>query len=1532
MNKKYTYLLVVAALMLATFSAFAQQVNVNYEVNVNNVTSYENDPFGACFEIGDEEYTAYVSTQDELGGGNGNSGCQTCDNNGDCTYAQNVAIPGATGGNTAAEFINVSMDAWEDDDCGRCTYEGFSIIPPCLGDDCRRNGFQGAYEFRNDFPSAPNTFSNTSPTYGSTNDHEVAVNVSWRYTGVSNPLFPDPCMFQAVTANAGIINSWSFSATAGATYTFSTCGGTTDDTYIRIYGPDGFTIVDENDDFCGLQSEIDFVAPTTDTYYVEVSEFLRDPLPNGATFMYRTADTEDPVIVCPANVIQGTDPDVCDAVVASMGMPSIIDNCPGPYTFFNTLNGTTDGNGIFQEGINPVVWIAEDVAGNTSSCTMTVLIIDDQNPFIGCAPTVMADNDSGVCTATGVVLPAPVTSDNCGVLTFSNNAPPIYPVGTTDVTWTIFDINSNVDVCVTSVVVSDVEDPAIVCANIDVTLDAAGGATIAPSDVDGGTADNCGGFTLMATPLTFTCAEVGANTVTLSASDASGNTSDCVAIVTVVNTTTMVCQATTVMLDAAGSATVAATDIDNGSSSVCGGLTLAVQPNVFTCAEVGDNPVLLIGTDSGGSTASCATTVTVVDDADPLAVCQDITVELSATTGMVSITEADIDGGSSDNCNFVLTAAPTAFDCATIGVNPVTLVATDDSGNTDECVANVTVEDNSDPIIFCTPVSNVNDPNVCEAALTIPVPITFDNCPVTLVNDYNGTSDASDTYPVGLTLVTWTVTDAGGNTSDCVMPVQILDVEAPTIICPADIAQDTDPGVCEAFVSVPLPFTSDNCGVAPLSLSNSYILSATGDASAVYPLGTTTVVWTVRDNNNLFSVCTTDIVITDNEMPMIACNNIEVFLDADGNASIVDADIDANISDNCGLVSSGVTPNSFTCAEVGANDVTLSALDVNGNSASCVAVVTVTDAIAPTAICVDLTVEVDATGNVSISVTDVDGGSSDVCGVLSVEAAPTAFNCDNLGDNTVVLTVTDVNNNTASCNAIVTVEDNIAPTITCPADVQTCDLDGFAEFDDPTASDNCSIASIDVSVASGTLFPIGVTTITGTATDIAGNTATCTFTVTYSPLRASITPSNYNGFGISCNGGSDGEATVNPTGGFPPSYSYLWSDGQTTQTATGLSAGLHSVQVTDDFGCMGMAVVFLTEPPVLVCDVESMDITCNGDADGSAEVFATGGVAPYTYAWSNGAVTQAINSLTAGDYTVTVTDGNGCVCVNTATIVEPDLVEIQAGAGNVTEGGGTASPFVTNLYSATICGGSGLFDVDLTSVDGYVRYAFVDLGDGCYELLIKYTDNADWTATLTDSNGCGDATTVLTNSDPDTPNIASEDITNAMDCIEGDGAIDLVVEGGTPPYNYSWSGFACPCPNSASISGLTSGWYDVTVSDANGAFTTGAYWVACCKPGRDCNPKTGVATSADELKVYPNPFETEATIEFVPTEDGQLQVDVYNLEGRVVAQVFNGQVAAGQDYQASFSAGDLPSGIYIVRLTTETGNVVYERLVLANGK
>ncbi|MCX6182806.1 MAG: HYR domain-containing protein, partial [Bacteroidetes bacterium] len=390
-------------------------------------------------------------------------------------------------------------------------------------------------------------------------------------------------------------------------------------------------------------------------------------------------------------------------------------------------------------------------------------------------------------------------------------------------------------------------------------------------------------------------------------------------------------------------------------------------------------------------------------------------------------------------------------------------------------------------------------------------------------------------------------------------------------------------------------------------------------------------------------------------------------------ASITAADVNNGSSDACGIASLTLDKTSFDCSNVGANTVTLTVVDVNGNSSSANAVVTVEDKVAAVVVTQDLTIQLDANGQASITAADVNNGSSDACGIASLTLDKTSFDCSNVGANTVTLTVVDVNGNSSSANAVVTVEDNIAPTIVCGGDVNVTaernDCTPVVTWSTPVSADNCAF-TVTSSHNSGDRFSVGTTTVSYTVTDASGNTASCSFNVTVqpNPLVATTTLKSYvGGNNVSCFGKKDGEASVSVEGGCLP-YTYSWSTApvQTAATATGLGAGTYTVTITDANNTTITETVTLTQPQVLTADAGANATVYYGYAPKACATLVStvnGGSTAYSYSWSNGA-TSANNTVCPSvttTYTLNVTDANGCKASDVAVICAVDVRCEQGG-------------------------------------------------------------------------------------------------------------------------------------------------------------------------------------------------------------------------------------------------------------------------------
>ncbi|PCJ82408.1 MAG: hypothetical protein COA57_13335 [Flavobacteriales bacterium] len=282
---------------------------------------------------------------------------------------------------------------------------------------------------------------------------------------------------------------------------------------------------------------------------------------------------------------------------------------------------------------------------------------------------------------------------------------------------------------------------------------------------------------------------------------------------------------------------------------------------------------------------------------------------------------------------------------------------------------------------------------------------------------------------------------------------------------------------------------------------------------------------------------------------------------------------------------------------------------------------------------------------------------------------------------------------------------------------------------------------------------------------------------------------------MSCNGGNNGTATANASGGITP-YSYNWSNGQTTQTATGLIAGTYTVSVTDGTPCTVTTTVTITQPPALSASISSSsNVNCNGGNTGSATVAGSGGVTAYSYQWdanTGSQVTAIANNLSSGSYSVTITDANNCTDTASITITEPAGMSLIISGTNITCNGG-------NDGSATVTVGGGVTPYAYNWNNGQTTTAANNLTAGMQAV------------TVTDNNSCTQTASVTINE----PAVLNTLVTlTNVDCFANcNGTASAPPTGGTSPYQYLWDDTNNQPTETAT--GLCAGTYHVTITDAN---------------------------------------------------------------------------------------------------------------------
>jgi gliding motility-associated-like protein len=274
---------------------------------------------------------------------------------------------------------------------------------------------------------------------------------------------------------------------------------------------------------------------------------------------------------------------------------------------------------------------------------------------------------------------------------------------------------------------------------------------------------------------------------------------------------------------------------------------------------------------------------------------------------------------------------------------------------------------------------------------------------------------------VGVTIVTWTATDAYGNNTSATQTVTVSDDVAPIIAAPANITANAG-ATCTATIVLAAPVVSDTCG--------GVVVSNNAPTGGIYPVGTTTVTWTATDASGNISIASQLVNVIDATAPVFGTLPL-ISVSPTNNCIAIVTLPTPTVTDNCTSVvtitnnapAGGIFPSGPTM-------VTWTATDEAGNVTTALQQVIVQDNTAPVAVTQNITVALDANGQATITAAELNNGSSDNCGILSITATPLTFNCNNVGDNTVVFTVTDNNGNVTNANVTVTIVNNVVDTDT----------------------------------------------------------------------------------------------------------------------------------------------------------------------------------------------------------------------------------------------------------------------------------------------------------------------------------------------------------------------------------------------------------------------------------------------------------------------------------------------------------------------
>lgn len=939
-------------------------------------------------------------------------------------------------------------------------------------------------------------------------------------------------------------------------------------------------------------------------------------------------DVIPPTVGCPDNITVPANVSEDSVYGAHVSFSATgADNCGVPALSYSVPSGS-----FFPIGTHTITVTADDGHGNKSQCSFNITVECVKPTILTSATDVAAVTDPGTCGANVTYttnfnpgLPAAAINYSfSGATTGSGSGTgsgSVFNTGVTLVTVTASNDCGSVS-CSFNVTVKDTERPVI----------------IAPPSITVPANSNCQatGVNLGQPHATDNCAidkisndatgifPLGTTTVTWIAYDVNGNSNTATQTVTVVDDTKpnlacpadIVLDANTVEQGVAGVHTrYTATATDNCSAAT---ISYSVQPGSFFA--IGSTTVTVSATDAAGNVSTCEFHVIVNCIKPVINTCpSDIeTVTDAGTCGAVVNYYPSFNLGLPvANINYSFSGATTGSGAGTgsgavfnTGVTSVTVTASSDCGSA-VCSFRVTVKDNEKPNITAPAAITVSAGANCQATITdLGRAIVNDNCAVDKI-----TNNSTGVFPLGTTMVTWTVYDVNGNFNTASQAVTVVDDTKPVLVCPADVvltANAVEGGIAGAHTGYNA-VAQDNCSIPVVTYS---IMPG-----SFFAIGTTKVTVTATDAAGNISTCDFNVVVNCAKPAIVSCpGNMVKNTDLNKCSAVVAYDPVFNV----GLPMAGITyafsgatsgngtgTGSGSVFNKGVTTVTVTATNICG-AVSCNFTITVEDHQDPVITAPNPVTVYAGTGCQVSGISLGTPVTSDNCGGETyTNDAPATYS---VGTTIVKWTVRDLSGNYNTATQEVKVLDTTRPNIVCPVDINVSAsgvLNGqagaYVNYN-TTATDNCGIASISYSVNPGSFFALGTTTVTVTATDVNGNISKCTFKVTLgcvtlTPTVSSVLTSNiFTGApATSLFIGYGAQSTVLQVSGLPAgTYSYAWSGtavnrlSSTTSaspTFTPAAAGSYTftVTVTNSNGCKGTASITICVTDIRVLSDNDKD-------------------------------------------------------------------------------------------------------------------------------------------------------------------------------------------------------------------------------------------------------------------------------------------------------------------------------------------------------
>jgi len=894
--------------------------------------------------------------------------------------------------------------------------------------------------------------------------------------------------------------------------------------------------------------------------------------------------------------------------------------------------------------------------------------------------------------------------------------------------------------------------------------------------------DNCNISVISSTDTIFDCNLLDTNFVTLTITDVSGNSSTCISQVVVVDTIkpTIIAKNDTIWLDSSGVVGFNINNFNQGSFDNCTITSIGTTTNSLNCADTGFNDVTIFAVDQSGNSDSLVVQLLVLDSIKPTPLCLDSFVVNLNSVGSFVIDTSIINQNSFDNCGIASwVLSDTSFNCVDIGFDTIQMTITDFSGNVNSCFTIIQTIDTTKPVLTCVSDTIVYLDSLGQ--ITIDSSFvdlgSFDNCKL---NGWTLSDSSFDCSSLDTNVVTYQITDASGNISQCNASIIVVDSIKPTIVAKNDTIWLDSSGVVGFNINNFNQGSFDNCTINSIgTTTNSLNCIDTGFNNVT--------VFAVDQSGNSDSLIV-QLLVLDSIKPTITCSNDTIFSNDSSFCHVVDSLAQPLVNDNCGIAA---IINSFNNTAflndtfpVDTNLITWTVTDFSGNTNSCSFNVIVLDTELPTIVCPADTAVGFCLDTLIYSLPVF----ADNCpgSFLALDSGIGSNNHFPIGFNTEYYSVIDAYGNAASCSFTVFVD--TIPYLQLGPDTSICDYDEIvlsAGIPFNAGADSAftylwqdsSLAASFTANAFGTYYVTKTDSFGCVASD---SIALGVFTSPTLPFFGDT--SICIGDSITLRAGPDGN------------FTYLWSDSSSSVSFSTLpdSSGHFSVLKTDTNNCFNRDSVFVTVNPLPTPFLGNDTAICEGLVINFSVPQNFEG-----YLWSDSSNSFSIATDTAGSYSVTVTDINQCV--NSDTI----LLDIYPAPTINFAISHDSLPIVNTDDSSRVCNG---VVVQISVVDSFPIYFW---SDGTSGRNISVNTSNNYNVLVFDSNNCNNNATykVVVDTLPFV-NLGADTAICLLDTISFDAGPNLL--------SYAWN----VGPTSQAINVDSASLYVVVVTDSNNCINT----------------------------------------------------------------------------------------------------------------